>query len=166
MPSSQPIDRDLDPHKLPSLNSKKVNLILEEVTQWASRRNDITAAALVGSWARGAARVDSDIDLMFLVANPTSFRQHQEWVNEIQWAVIDAEIDRWEDKDYGVIWSRHVHLNREIEVEFGFGLPSWASINPVDAGTFRVVSDGCRILYDPENLLCKLVDQVSYQYTH
>jgi predicted nucleotidyltransferase len=61
-----------------SLTSEKVNLILEEVAQWASRRTDIAAAALVGSWARGAARVDSDIDLMFLAANPASFRQHEE----------------------------------------------------------------------------------------
>jgi uncharacterized protein len=143
-----------------SLNSEKINLILEEVTQWASRRTDIAAAALVGSWARGAARVDSDIDLMFLAANPASFRQYENWINEIQWTVVDAEIDKWEDKDYGVAWSRHIHLNNEIQVEFGFGFPSWASTNPVDAGTFRVVSDGCRILYDPENLLSKLVDKV------
>jgi uncharacterized protein len=142
------------------LNSKKVNLILEEVTQWASGRDDIAAAALVGSWARGVARVDSDIDLMFLSAHPESFRHHEEWVNEIQWSVVGAEIDRWEDKDYGVIWSRHVYLDNESEVEFGFGFSSWASVNPVDIGTFRVVSDGCRILYDPENLLCKLINKV------
>jgi uncharacterized protein len=141
-------------------NTEKVNLILEEVAQWASHRTDISAAALVGSWARGAARVDSDIDLMFLVANPASFRQDEEWINEIQWAVVDAEIDDWKDQDYGVIWSRHVYFNNETEIEFGFGFPSWASVNPVDSGTFRVVSDGCRILYDPANLLSKLIDKV------
>jgi uncharacterized protein len=146
------------------LSTESVNLILAEVTQWASRRTDIVAAALVGSWARGAARLDSDIDLMFLAANPASFRQDEKWTNEIQWAVIDAEIDAWEDKDYGVIWSRHLYLNsyldREIEVEFSFGLPCWASVHPIDAGTLRVVSDGCRILYDPEKLLSNLIDKV------
>jgi uncharacterized protein len=142
------------------LNTETVNLILEEVTQWASHRTDIAAAALVGSWARGAARVDSDIDLMFLAANPASFRQDERWINEIQWAVVDAEIADWKDQDYGVIWSRHVYLNNETEIEFGFGFPSWASVNPVDAGTFRVVSDGCRILYDSANLLSKLIDKV------
>jgi predicted nucleotidyltransferase len=142
------------------LNTEKVNSILEEVTQWASHRTDIAAAALVGSWARGAARVDSDIDLMFLAANPASFRQDEKWINEIQWEVVDAEIDSWKDQDYGVIWSRHVYLNKETKIEFGFGFPAWASVNPVDAGTFRVVSDGCRILYDPANLLSKLIDKV------
>jgi predicted nucleotidyltransferase len=141
-------------------NTETVNLILEEVTQWASHRPDISAAALVGSWARGEARVDSDIDLMFVAADPVSFRQDEKWLHEIQWAVVDAEIDDWKDKDYGVIWSRHVFLDNETEIEFGFGLPSWASVNPVDAGTFRMVSEGCRILYDAENLLGKLIDKV------
>jgi uncharacterized protein len=142
------------------LNKERVNLILEEVTQWASNRTDIAAAALVGSWARGSARIDSDIDLMFLAANPEWFRQDEEWVNEIQWAVVDAEIDYWKDKDYSAIWSRHVYLDNETEIEFGFGFLYWASVNPVDAGTFCVVSNGCRILYDPDNLLDKLIAKV------
>jgi predicted nucleotidyltransferase len=142
------------------LNTERVNLILEEVTRWVSHRTDIDAAALVGSWARGAARADSDIDLMFLATNPAWFRQDDKWLNEIQWAVVDAEIDDWKDRDYGVIWSRHVYLDNETEIEFGFGFPSWASVNPVDAGTSRVVSDGYRILYDPEKLLSKLITKV------
>jgi uncharacterized protein len=143
-----------------SLNPKKVKLILEEIAQWASQRTDITALALVGSWARGTARVGSDIDLMFLTASPSSFRRDETWVNQIQWAVVDAEVDGWKDKDYGVIWSRHVYLDDENEIEFGFGVPSWASIDPIDPGTFRVMSDGCQILYDPDHWLSKLIDKV------
>jgi hypothetical protein len=97
---------------------------------------------------------------MFLAVNPALFRQDEKWVNEIQWAVVEARISNWKDEDYGVIWSRHVYLDNETEIEFGFGFPSWASVSPVDEGTFRVMSDGCRILYDPENLLSKLVDKV------
>lgn len=142
------------------LSTEKIRLILEEATHWASCQADITAAALVGSWARGTARPDSDIDLMFLTPNPASFRQDEKWINEIQWSVIDAEVEDWADKEYGVVWSRHIYLNNKTEIEFGFGFLSWASVSPVDAGTFRVVSDGCQILYDPRNLLCQLVDKV------
>jgi uncharacterized protein len=142
------------------LNAEKIKLILEEVARWATFRAEVAAAALVGSWARGASRIDSDIDLMFLTNSPALFRQDETWINEIQWTNIDAEIDDWEDKDYGVVWSRHVYLNDETEIEFGFGSLSWASLEPVDAGTFRVISDGCQILYDPEYLLRKLIDTV------
>lgn len=141
-------------------NAEKIKLIFEAVAQWASRQADIAAVALVGSWARGAARVDSDIDLMILTDSLTLFRQDEKWVNEIRWADMNAEIAAWEDKDYGVVWSRHVCLNDETEIEFSFGSLSWASVEPVDAGTFRVISDGCRILYDPKGLLRELIATV------
>lgn len=141
-------------------NTEKVKLIIEKVTQWASHRTDLIAVALVGSWARGLARIDSDIDLMFLTANSSSFRQDETWMNEISWAIISAEIDDWEDKDYGILWSRHIYLDDKTVIEFSFGFPSWASVDPIDAGTFRVINDGCQILYDPKNVLSQLVNKI------
>ena len=93
------------------ITSEKFKLILEEVTRWATIRSDITAVALVGSWARRTARIDSDIDLMLLSYSPFLFRQSENWVDEIRWSIIDAKIDRWEDKDYGLVWSRHIYLD-------------------------------------------------------
>ena len=66
----------------------------------------------------------ADIDLILLVTNPVSFRQDKKWLDEIQWTVFNAVVDNWKDKDYGVIWSSHVYLDNEIEVELGFGLRS------------------------------------------
>jgi uncharacterized protein len=142
------------------LNAEKVKIVLKEVTRWASHRTDIAAMALVGSWAREAARVDSDIDLMFLTDSPSLFRLDKKWIDEIQWAIIGGEIDDWQDQDYGVVWSRHVYLDDGTEIEFSFGSPSWASVDLIDPGTFRVVSDGCQILYDPKDLLGKLIDKI------
>lgn len=141
------------------LDTERVDSILEEVTQWAFRRADIVAVALVGSWARGEARLDSDIDLMLLVHDPEIFRQNKKWIDEIHWTDINTEVDTWSDKEYGVIWSRHVYLDDKTEIEFGFGFCSWASVNPIDSGTLRVVNDGCKILYDSENLLSILIDK-------
>lgn len=65
------------------------------------------------------------------------------------------------------MWSRHVHLDSSnacsTEVEFSFGRSSWASIALLDPGTQRVVSDGCRVLYDPEGILAQLTKFVSAQ---
>ena len=72
-------------------------------------RRDILALALVGSWARGEARTNSDIDLMFLTEQPLLFRKNAAWLKEIDWD--DRQIERWEDKDYGAVWSRHVYLH-------------------------------------------------------
>lgn len=35
--------------------------------RWAQNREDVLGILLVGSWARGTARADSDLDLMVLV---------------------------------------------------------------------------------------------------
>jgi predicted nucleotidyltransferase len=143
---------------------EKVNKILTEVTQWVFQRRDISAFALVGSWARSNARIDSDIDLMFLTPNASTFRSNKRWIDEIDWKSVDSEVKEWKDADYGAVWSRHLYLGDETEIEFSFALPSWASVEPLDAGTFGVVSNGCRILYDPEGLLNKLLKRVETKY--
>jgi uncharacterized protein len=142
------------------LKVEKVEFILAEVARWARCRTEIAAIALVGSWARGMARVDSDVDLMLLSANPSWFRDNPTWLDEINWSIFGTKVNSWEDKDYGAIWSRHVLLDDGSKIEFSFGLHSWASIDPIDPGTFRVVNDGCQIIYDPEQLLARLIDRI------
>jgi uncharacterized protein len=142
---------------------EKVNKILTEVTQWVYQRPDIFAFALVGSWARGTARIDSDIDLVFLTPNASTFRSDRRWLDEINWKNVDGGVKAWKDADYGVAWSRHVYLSDKTEIEFGFALPSWASVDPIDIGTLGVVSNGCHILHDPEGLLSKLLKQLETQ---
>lgn len=138
----------------------RVQSILAEVARWAANRGDISAVALVGSWARGTARDDSDIDLMLLTPDPLLFRQDNRWLNEIDWHSIGSAIAAWRDADYGIVWSRHVQLADNTEIEFGFGPLTWASVDPIDPGTFQVINDGCRILFDPQGLLEELVKQV------
>jgi uncharacterized protein len=143
--------------------SAKVDSILAHVVQWAVNRADIQAVVLVGSWARGTARLDSDIDLMLLTPYPKRFQDSEKWINEINWQALGYEINGWEDKEYGVIWSRHVYLQDGTEIEFSFGAPSWASTQPIDEGTCRVIRDGCCVLYDPKSLISELIAKVKFK---
>jgi uncharacterized protein len=146
-----------------SMQAEKVSSILTYVVEWAAYRTDICAVALVGSWARGTARPNSDIDLMLLTPNPKGFRDDEKWINELNWEDVGFEINGWKDKDYGLVWSRHVYLEDGTEIEFSFGSPSWASTTPIDRDTFRVISDGCRVLHDPKNLLAELLAEIKFQ---
>ncbi|MGB3694665.1 MAG: nucleotidyltransferase domain-containing protein [Spirulinaceae cyanobacterium] len=139
---------------------QKIEPILAQVTQWASMDVNIIALALVGSYAKGDFRFDSDIDLMFLTPDPLIFKNSQTWIKEIDWQYLDLTIKAWEDINYGVVWSRHIYFTNQTEIEFSFGFLSWASINPLEIGTFRVVNNGCRILYDPKCLLQNLLHEV------
>ncbi len=62
--------------------------------------------------------------------------------------------------EQGVLSERRVRLPSGLEVDFGFVAPSWASTDPVDAGTAQVVRDGCRPLLDDSGLLERLVAAV------
>jgi predicted nucleotidyltransferase len=133
--------------------------ILAPISAWARSRSNVHGLALVGSWARGSARRDSDIDLMLLVPEPRTFRSDEHWLAEIDWA--DGRAAGWHDAEYGSAWSRHVELEPHCKIEFTFSTPRWAATDPIDAGTAKVVSDGCRILVDKTHLFGNLLTAVS-----
>ena len=101
------------------------------------------------------ARPDSDIDLLLLASEPRAFRQTDDWLTDIQWA--QARILDWRDVDYGTVWSRHVRVEPFGELEFTFCAPSWAQTNPIDSGSSKVVSMGCRVLVDKTGLFVTLL---------
>ena len=53
---------------------------------------------------------------------------------------------------------RRFALPSGLEVELGVAPPSWASTDPVDEGTHRVVTDNVLVLYDPKGILARLLD--------
>jgi uncharacterized protein len=123
-------------------------------------RADIRGVALIGSRATWKSRAHSDIDLVLLTTDPGGFRSDLSWVGAIDWLDLATADLRWSDEDYGVVWSRRISLGPGLEVELSFAPLSWASTAPLDAGTRRVVADGCRILYDPAGFFDRLVKAV------
>jgi uncharacterized protein len=133
----------------------RLDQVLEPIAAWARPRPDILGLAVVGSWARGAAGPDSDIDLMLLVPDPEAFRSDRLWPVEIPWG--KGRVTGWHDAQYGIAWSRHVKLEPPCEIEFTFCDPSWATTNPVDRGTVNVVSEGCLVVLDRVQLFQELL---------
>jgi predicted nucleotidyltransferase len=134
-----------------------IDCIVQIILAWAQTEAKVRAVALVGSHARGTARADSDLDLVVLSNAPEFFRADASWLDAIEWNDVGTCPVKWQDEDYGVLWSRRLWLEQvRFEVETGFAGPSWAEVNPLDPGTQRVVADGCRILYDPDQSLARL----------
>jgi uncharacterized protein len=126
------------------------------ITTWAGSRSDIVGLAVVGSWARGAAPPDSDIDLVLLTVEPETFRCDELWLAEIPWS--ERRIVGWYDAEYGTVWSRHVQFEPPCEIEFTFC--ALAATDPIDRGTARVVSGGLRVLLDKARLFEDLLAKV------
>ncbi|MBQ3879940.1 MAG: nucleotidyltransferase domain-containing protein [Oscillospiraceae bacterium] len=114
-----------------------------EACAWAEETPDIRALVLVGSWARGENRPDSDIDLMVLT------EKQMDYVRNHGFARRFGEVKSAENEDWSACQSVRVYYADGTEVEFGFVRPSWLAI-PLDPGTAGVLRDGYRFLVDKE----------------
>ncbi|MDX1315826.1 MAG: nucleotidyltransferase domain-containing protein [Eudoraea sp.] len=137
----------------------KFEQILSLVDDFAAVDPMILAVGLCGSWARGRPGEDSDIDLSIIVTDKMHYKE-TEWLSRIPFENINDKIISFQDREYGNVWSRHVLLKSKAKIEFSFANPTWANIEPLDAGTFKVVADGFKVLYDPEQILQQLVEKV------
>jgi uncharacterized protein len=61
----------------------EVEKLLVRVRDWAVRRSDAVAVALVGSWAYGRPRMDSDVDLVVLTTDKPTYLREESWVAEL-----------------------------------------------------------------------------------
>jgi hypothetical protein len=142
------------------MKTAEANAIVGAVTCWATERDDICAMALVGSWARGNPRQDSDIDLLLLSDRALEYRRCRNWLTEIDFGGAGYCLQSSQSAIYGVVWSRHINLLPAAEVELTFAECSWARTDPVDGGTRCVVQNAFRIILDKAGILAKLVDTV------
>ncbi len=134
--------------------NNKADDFLDHVTRWAGSSPDVIGLALVGSFARGQATADSDIDLILLTPRPQDFVNDPDWVREFG-RVKSYEIEKW-----GMVTSLRVYYEDDLEVEYGLTSPQWASL-PLDQGTRQVISDGMKMLVDKVGLLERAVGERS-----
>jgi GNAT superfamily N-acetyltransferase/predicted nucleotidyltransferase len=126
--------------------------------EWAERRNDILGIALVGSYARGTQRPDSDVDLILVVNDRAPYSSSNAWLRDVGDAAPELSvIESLEDEDWGLVQSKRVRYASGLEVEWGIAEPTWCSTSPVDFGTAVVVAGGIRVLYDQQDALVGLV---------
>jgi predicted nucleotidyltransferase len=128
----------------------EVQEIVERITRWAAKRQDIAGLLLVGSYARNAAHPDSDVDIVLLTTDQAQYFNNT-------WANVLALGEHIRTQAWGPITERRYAMASGLEVEIGIGSPEWARTNPVDPGTRRVVTDGARPLHDPAGILASLV---------
>ena len=138
----------------------EVKRVIATIKIWAKQQPKICAVALVGSWAKAKnqAHENSDIDLMFLTPRPELFFSDTVWFHSIPWD-LNLNVDRYYDRTYGVVKSRHLYFSQGQRIEFSFGYLNWANTDPIDPGTLKVVGSGMEIIYDRDQLLMALKEK-------
>jgi hypothetical protein len=134
--------------------SMKVLTFLDAFTNWASIQSDLKAVALVGSYGREGATEGSDVDLLILTTDVAKYVGNRSWVS------LFGESSECRIEDWGKVTSLRTFYTSGLEVEYGFTTLDWAR-SPMDAGSLRVVSDGMKILFDPQKILSMVQREVS-----
>lgn len=128
--------------------SVQVAQFLNQVTGWASAQADILALALVGSYARNAAKDSSDVDLVLIAIDPDRYLGDQSWVRRF------GAVEKSQVEDYGLLTSIRVWYRDGLEIEYGITDERWSAI-PLDAGTQQVIADGMRVLFERDHILSR-----------
>jgi len=72
------------------------------------------------------------------------------------WATTFGSIAEQAMEDWGKVTSLRVWYEGGEEVEFGITTPEWVA-HPIDEGTWKVISDGIRILFDRHGYLAAAI---------
>jgi hypothetical protein len=126
--------------------------MLADIARWVRSRPDLRVLALIGSYAAGKARPDSDIDLV-LIANAPEAYQNIGWVRD---AVHRRPVAGTRSERFGNVWSLFATLAEGPEIEFTFAERSWAKADPPAPEVCRVLRDGIVVLHDPHGELLAL----------
>jgi predicted nucleotidyltransferase len=122
---------------------REVDAIASRVRRLVDSQDEVQAAIVVGSYAYGRPRMDSDIDIILALAD------RSRWVSEDAWAtqLLGEPFQLVHEQDWGPLRERRLQTASGLEVEFGLVTSEWFA-TPVDPGTAKVLTDGCLILTD------------------
>lgn len=119
---------------------------IEDFMRWATKRKDIRATALVGSYAREELEKDSDIDLIIITETPQRYITNTEWTR-----VFGRPITKRVEK-YDMLTSLRIWYENGLEIEYGFATREWIqNVNKNDLK--QITNDGLRLLFEKEKLL-------------
>ena len=114
---------------------------LNNLREYAKSTPYIEGVLIVGSYARGTNKDTSDLDIVVITPKKAQMVAGQKFVQNF------GEIEKKQTEHYGACTSIRVWYKDGKEVEFGIVDPSWIAV-PLDAGTYKVLSDGYKIIID------------------
>lgn len=116
--------------------------VIDRTREWAEGQDDVRACVVVGSYARGAPRMGSDVDLVVVTTTPSAYLTGLDFTATIAPRARAVRTQAW-----GALTERRIRLPGGLLVEFGFVAPGWCAL-PLDPGTARVLARGCWTLLD------------------
>lgn len=117
---------------------------INKLKEFSINDNHIECAIIVGSYARGTNKENSDLDICLVTSNKQEMIENPEFIKKF------GAFSKMQTEYYGACTSIRVWYESGLEVEFGIVEPSWISL-PLDSGTHKVLSDGYKVIIDKKN---------------
>ena len=121
-----------------------IEKFIKDIEEWAKKDLHIESVIVVGSYARGLNKETSDIDICIITSNKKTMIENQDFTK------VFGSIEKKQTEYYGECTSIRVWYKDGREIEFGIVEPSWME-TPLDAGTYRVLSDGYKVIIDKKH---------------
>ena len=129
---------------------RAVNEVVARAAQLANGQPNVPVVVVVGSYAYGRPRMGSDVDLVILTERVDEHLADLAFAHRIAPGGRVIRREQW-----GPMHERRVRLGSGMLVEFGMATPDWAGV-PLDAGTAKVLSNGCKIVADDGTMTAAL----------
>ena len=120
--------------------SEHGRMFIENVKAWSLHNELVQQVLVVGSYARGEARPDSDVDVIILCTSPALLLQRREWMRTF------GEVQDASQTQYHTLTTLSVRYATGLNVEFGVTGVGW--LDQLDcAEVGAVLQTGARWLY-------------------
>lgn len=127
-----------------------VSKILDKLVDIVSPQCNVKGIILLGSYARGDNRNNSNVNVTIIALNPSEFFKENSWIEHFGKIFL---LNKGEND----IISLRIACIEEIQMHLNIVPLTWAETDPIDPETLKVILDGVRVLWDPDNLLHKLI---------
>ena len=117
---------------------------LNALRKFALNTPHIESIIIVGSYANGTYRQDSDIDVVIITSNKSEMVAKPNFVQEF------GDVYKKQTEFYGACTSIRAWYKDEREIEFGLVDPSWIK-RPLDDGTKKILQNGYKIIFDKKH---------------
>ena len=122
---------------------------INALKDFSANTSYIESVIIVGSYARGTNKESSDLNII-ITPNKSEMDRNQDFVQSF------GEVYKKQTEYYGACTSIRVWYKNGPEVEFEIVEPSWIE-KPLDTGTSKVLSDGCKIVIDKKDYFENLI---------
>jgi len=129
---------------------------VQNLEAFAAAEASIEAVVIVGSWANGTAKPESDIDVIMVTSSTDRLLSEYTWVYKFGRSLSSDE------EDYDLVHVLRAFYDGGMEVEFGITTEAWLADDQLKA-TGKILDTGCKVVYDPKNLIAAFREKAKSQ---